>query len=143
MMKQWLGDGIRVISQQGQDLGNIMLNALCNHLRKGSRILLIGADCPSLKAEILQKAFTSLESHDLVLGPAHDGGYYLIGVNGDIQHDQIHILFEGIGWGGDQVLAQTLGKAKLLALSHYLLPQLHDIDRPEDLEHFHYHSNPE
>jgi hypothetical protein len=78
--------------------------------------------------EILLQAFEKLEQNDLVLGPAEDGGYYLIGLRRSIPE-----LFRGINWGTAEVLEKTVAIASYLDLAISYLPQLPDLDRPEDL----------
>jgi rSAM/selenodomain-associated transferase 1 len=90
--------------------------------------VVIGCDCPDLTGAHLAAAFQHLTTHDLVLGPAHDGGYYLLGLKAPYPE-----LFQDIAWGTAQVLAQTLAKAEALGLTTALLPTLRDLDRPEDL----------
>mgnify|MGYP005842870837 CR=1 FL=1 len=111
------------------DLGQRLLAALQDSLAAGLRpVVIIGSDCPGLSPAILTTAFARLQDHDLVLGPAVDGGYYLIGLNA--LHPE---LFQQISWGTDQVLTQTMQKAQKLGLLTALLPTLRDIDRPADL----------
>ncbi len=111
------------------DLGTRLLAALTDSLAAGPQpVVIIGSDCPELSPRILSAAFALLLDHDLVLGPALDGGYYLIGLNA--LHPE---LFQGIPWGSEQVLAATLSRARQLGLKIHLLPTLRDIDRPEDL----------
>ena len=115
--------------QNAGDLGARMLAALKDSLAAGQRpVVIIGSDCPALSPAILEAAMARLQDHDLVLGPAVDGGYYLIGLKD--YHPQ---LFMDIPWGTAQVLAQTLQAAQQSGLSTALLPILRDIDRPEDL----------
>jgi rSAM/selenodomain-associated transferase 1 len=90
--------------------------------------VLIGSDCPELNAPLMAEAFQLLRQHDLVLGPALDGGYYLIGVRRLIPE-----LFTGIPWSTAEVLQQTLSIAQQLGLTVAKLPLLSDVDRPEDL----------
>ncbi len=90
----------------------------------------IGTDVPTLSTSLLHQADNNLEDHDLVLGPAADGGYYLIGLK-VFQPE----LFTHIDWGTEHVLRQTLQIAAKLELRIATLPRLNDIDRPEDL-HF-------
>lgn len=92
------------------------------------KVVVIGTDCPGLTAEILASAFRGLESTDVVLGPATDGGYYLIGLR-----KPIFQIFSGVAWGTDAVLHQTLEITERLGLSVRLLAPLSDIDRPEDV----------
>ncbi|MEQ8958458.1 MAG: glycosyltransferase, partial [Coleofasciculus sp. C2-GNP5-27] len=89
---------------------------------------IIGTDCPDLNPQIMAEAFKFLETQDLVLGPAQDGGYYLIGLRRSIPE-----LFVGINWGTSQVRQQTIEIADNLGLAIAFEPMLNDIDRPEDL----------
>ena len=91
-------------------------------------VVLIGTDCPDLNAQLIAEAFQALGEHDLVLGPAIDGGYYLIGLRRLIPE-----LFTGIPWSTSAVLRQTLRIAQKLELAVAQLPLLSDVDRPEDL----------
>ena len=93
------------------------------------RGLIVGTDTPTLPLERYQQALAALESHDLVLGPALDGGYYLIGL-----HRSIPDLFTGIPWSTDQVLTLTQEKAGVLGLKTALLESWRDIDTTSDLE---------
>lgn len=92
------------------------------------RVVIIGTDCPGLTAELMERAFEELESADVVLGPATDGGYYLVG----LREPNVQ-LFSRVAWGTDAVLDQTLTIAKQLKLSIRLLATLQDVDRPEDI----------
>jgi hypothetical protein len=92
------------------------------------KVVIIGTDCPGLNFQILTQAFEATHTLDLVLGPAIDGGYYLIGLRRFIPE-----LFINIDWGSSQVLHQTVEIANQLNLSYHYLPQLADVDRPEDL----------
>ncbi|NJN75290.1 MAG: glycosyltransferase [Synechococcaceae cyanobacterium RL_1_2] len=130
-MATWLGEeGHQVYRRQiDGDLGIKMNHAFGTTLRdRGDRTIIIGTDCPSLTVEILISGFTALEHHDGVLGPAWDGGYYLIG----LQQPQPE-LFCGIAWGTEQVKQQTLAIVTQLNLNFALLEPLPDIDRPTDL----------
>lgn len=138
-MAAWLGRNCTFCIQQGRDLGQRMEHAFAQTVQQGAeRILLIGSDCPDITADIITSGLEKLNSHDLVLGPAADGGYYLIGLHA--AGNKNAILFNSINWGTDQVLEQTLTQAKKGGLSYTLLPQLHDIDRPEDLVYFNHHT---
>ena len=92
------------------------------------RVVLTGIDCPDLKVELMVDAFQALNKHDLVLGPATDGGYYLIGLNYLLSE-----LFIGISLSTEKVLEQTKNISQKLELAIAYLPILSDIDRPEDL----------
>ncbi len=118
--------------QVGGDLGERMRNAFVAHLESGiEKVVLIGTDCPSLEGIHLIQAFEALEHSDLVLGPARDGGYYLIGMK-----RRADFLFEGITWSSELVLSQTLTLAAEQGLHSSLLPILEDIDSPEDWERY-------
>ena len=95
--------------------------------------VLVGTDCPGLNAQTLEEAFEKVRREGLVLGPATDGGYYLIGLGRKISQDAIGRLFSGIAWGKEEVLSQTMKIAHGLGLSVTLVERLHDVDRPEDL----------
>jgi rSAM/selenodomain-associated transferase 1 len=116
--------------QKGGDLGVRMLNAFENALRRHRAVVLIGTDCPALKPADLRRAARLLRGAcDAVLAPAEDGGYALIGLKRARK-----AIFEGIDWGGDAVLRQTLAKIRLLDFNCRLLRTVWDLDRPEDLE---------
>ncbi|WP_160168085.1 TIGR04282 family arsenosugar biosynthesis glycosyltransferase [Rhodopirellula sallentina] len=105
--------------------------------------VLIGADCPLLSQDEMDQAWKSLETHDLVLGPADDGGYYLIGLRGSadleksrtsgVTQESLAGLFEGIAWSTPDVFEQTLAAAERSSLSVGILPTRHDVDTAEDL----------
>lgn len=99
-------------------------------------VVIVGADCPALSAEIIEQSLKKLYQNDLVLGPAHDGGYYLIGLS-----QPIPSLFYDIPWGTAQVLNKTLAYAKKTNVTFSLLEPLADVDRPEDIHHFRHHSH--
>lgn len=123
----WLGDDLHYRPQVAGDLGQRMAGALAT---AGLPALLMGSDCPGLSVATLQHAVRALADHEVVLGPAADGGYYLIGLA------RLHReLFDGLPWGTDQVLAQTLAVSRRLGLQTELLEVLPDIDRPADLRH--------
>jgi rSAM/selenodomain-associated transferase 1 len=121
--------------QQGQDLGERMANAFARTFESGmDKVVLIGTDCPTLQPQHLLQAFDALINSDLVLGPATDGGYYLIGMK-----DGAAYLFEGIEWSTSQVLSQTLQVASQHGLTTTLLPELDDIDTQEDWQRYSSH----
>ena len=115
--------------QQGEDLGARMHDALCRAFQQGyEAVLLTGSDLPELEAECLEKAFTALETTDVVLGPTSDGGYYLIGMKAPCRR-----VFEGHRYGGATVLGSTLAAIDAACLTAALAPTLDDVDTPEDL----------
>ncbi|MEG4280936.1 TIGR04282 family arsenosugar biosynthesis glycosyltransferase [Microcoleus sp. MON1_C1] len=129
LMQDWLGSDIICQNQIDGDLGARMTAAFEKSFNSGvEKTAIIGTDCPDLKAEIMAQAFEKLSQHDLVLGPAQDGGYYLIGLRRSIPE-----LFAGIHWGTSQVFACTRAIAQKLDLNIAYLPTLADIDLPEDL----------
>lgn len=114
--------------QQGSDLGERMAFALADGLSRASKVILIGTDLPSLDVSYVETAIDALDLHEVVLGPAVDGGYGLIGVSGSVP-----AIFSGIAWGGPAVLAETCRKLNELRCRYRLLPLIWDVDTPEDL----------
>jgi uncharacterized protein len=128
-MSHWLGDGARFRPQGAGDLGERMAGALEESFHAGSRAtVIIGSDCPGLSPDVIAAAFTRLAESPVVLGPATDGGYYLIGLGRPMPE-----LFRGIPWGTERVLADTLAVLQRRGCEPALLDPLEDIDRPEDL----------
>jgi len=118
--------------QQGADIGERMGNAMESSFAEGAeKVVLVGGDCPGVYPALFDRAFQLLATHDLVLGPAFDGGYYLIGLRRPSPK-----LFEGIAWSTETVLSQTLHKASALGLRYTLVDRLHDVDTVEDLQHY-------
>jgi rSAM/selenodomain-associated transferase 1 len=114
--------------QRGEDLGERMYNALVAGLERFERVVLVGSDCPGIDTAYLELALGGLDQADLVLGPATDGGYVLIGAK-KVSRE----LFEGIPWGSSSVLAETVRRLGRMNWAWSTLPPLADIDRPEDL----------
>ena len=130
LMRQWLGNDVSYCVQAEGDLGVKMQSAMKDlFARKKQRVVIIGIDCPSINTAILETAFESLKNHDLVLGEAEDGGYYLIGLSKLVAE-----MFVGINWGSDRVFADSCAIARSLDLTTAYLPILRDLDRPEDLD---------
>ena len=130
LMEKWLGGDLIFREQIKGDLGVKMQAAFAEAFEVANHsVVIIGIDCPNLNELILKEAFSACENHDLVMGPATDGGYYLIGLN-----YLINELFININWGTSEVLRTTKNIAKQLSLKVYYLPVLQDIDRPEDLQ---------
>jgi rSAM/selenodomain-associated transferase 1 len=128
-IRQWLGSDIPFFHQGGGDLGARMARAFQEAFQAGmGRVTLVGTDCPGLTGRLIQKSFAVLKHSDVVLGPADDGGYYLIGLRRVIPQ-----LFAEIPWGTDRVLQKTLRVAEAHQLQLSLLETLADVDRPEDL----------
>lgn len=122
--------GVKLIDQVGDDLGSRMNQAFKTLFAQGYRqVLLIGTDVPTLPFDHFKQALTSLENHDLVLGPALDGGYYLIGLKRLTPE-----LFVDIPWSTDQALRLTQEKAVTLGLTTALLEPWRDVDTVADLQ---------
>ncbi|SFL64755.1 hypothetical protein SAMN05421830_104188 [Desulfomicrobium norvegicum] len=123
------GADLRYTAQQGADLGERMLHALHEALQEGGSAVLIGSDLPDLPGSCLSEAFTALETAQVCLGPATDGGFYLLGLSEPLSKD----IFNGVAWGGELVLKRTLGNCRAHGLVHYLLPPWPDVDTAHDL----------
>ncbi|TAN68212.1 MAG: glycosyltransferase [Methylobacter sp.] len=118
--------------QQGADLGERMSRAFCSALAEYSHALLIGCDCPSLTGQDLEQALTALsQGNEVVLAPAEDGGYVLIGLNRP--HPE---LFDNVPWGTELVLGQTRSRIERYKLRHHELSEQWDLDTPGDLERY-------
>jgi len=128
------------------NLGERMRRAILDAFDAGTeRVIVVGCDCPALSPPIIEQALDSLQQYDLVVGPAVDGGYYLIGLRAPSRmhngNDRFSLVFDDIPWGTDSVLDRTLSNAREGGLSLALLESLADVDRPEDLCHFHNYSD--
>ncbi|MEP6390809.1 MAG: TIGR04282 family arsenosugar biosynthesis glycosyltransferase [Halioglobus sp.] len=133
LFQDLLGLGVSAgFIQQGEDLGERMQTALAVSLDEYDAAVLVGSDCPGLSPQYLQHALLALGEADLVVGPALDGGYVLLAMRREFPW-----LFTQMNWGGDDVLAQTLSRAEMHGINVRLLEPLADIDRPEDLQHWH------
>jgi rSAM/selenodomain-associated transferase 1 len=128
-MRKWLARSVSIRSQGLGDLGVRMARAFHDSFQEGvERVILVGSDCPGLTRDVMSRALSLLNRTDVVIGPARDGGYYLIGLRRDAPD-----LFRDISWGTEDVLEQTMSRIEQLGLSKTLLEELDDIDRPEDL----------
>jgi uncharacterized protein len=119
---------VKLYRQQGKDLGQRMSNAIDSALRRFSSVVLIGTDCPSLTSDDLKLAKQYLLQTNVVLGPAKDGGYYLIGLKENNGH-----IFSGIKWGSKSVFTETCSKIEEVYEDYKLLPMRWDVDVPRDL----------
>ena len=125
---RWLPHERRAPQADG-DLGHRMAHAFARAFAEGAtRAVLIGTDAPGLGRVHVERAFEALREVDLALGPAHDGGYYLIGLTAPRPD-----LFAGIAWSTATVRADTLQRARALGLRHRLLPELRDVDTLADV----------
>lgn len=128
-MRSHVHAGVLLKRQASGDLGQRMLTSARRAFQAGAkRVVLVGTDCPGLTADAVSEAFRRLYDFDVVLGPATDGGYYLIGMRA-LQET----LFRDIAWGTGDVLKNTLQRTAEAALSVHLLEPLSDVDRPKDL----------
>ncbi|MDT8317134.1 MAG: TIGR04282 family arsenosugar biosynthesis glycosyltransferase [bacterium] len=126
---------IKAFNQQGGDLGKKMENAFLYLRDEGYKeIVLIGSDSPTLPVEILNEAFERLKKNELVIGPSFDGGYYLIGISGEVPD-----IFGGIEWGENKVFEETLKKAKDCKVDFSILPFWYDIDTIKELSFMQIH----
>jgi len=116
-------------TQRGADLGDRMSTAFDKTLKKGfDKAVIIGTDCYDLTNAVIEDAFSALENHDVVIGPALDGGYYLLGMKNHYPQ-----LFNEMVWSTDTVFNETLARCNDLNLRYFLLPVLSDIDNEKDL----------
>ena len=122
--------GVTLHEQRGDDLGERMAYAAAEALQRHRHLVLLGVDCPALTGSMLEQALRWLMLEvDLVLGPAEDGGYCLLGLNRTAD-----CLFHGIPWGTDAVAETTRGCLRDMGWAWRELPLLWDLDRPEDLQ---------
>lgn len=126
--------GLQLAPQSEGGLGERMAAALDEALLSHARAVLIGSDCPVLEPSDLEAAFASLDAADLVLSPAEDGGYALIGASRPGLP-----VFDGVAWGTDQVLPQTLARAAAAGLRIRQLRTLWDVDTLKDWERWRAH----
>jgi rSAM/selenodomain-associated transferase 1 len=113
-------------------LGHRLHMAFAESFKRGAQtVVIIGSDCPSITPEDVHVAGTALLAHDIVVGPARDGGYWLIG----LRRPQPE-LFEGISWGTDRVFADTVDRARDAGLSVKVLHELEDVDTEEEWRRF-------
>jgi len=126
----WIPSSMLCRPQIKGSLGERLAHSFASSFSEGrARVIIVGSDCPFITPEILADGFDLLLDNDLVIGPAHDGGYYLIGLSKPEQ-----LLWTDIDWGTEKVLQQTIEIARNRGLKLALLPSLADIDRPEDLQ---------
>jgi rSAM/selenodomain-associated transferase 2/rSAM/selenodomain-associated transferase 1 len=134
LMRRWLGSEFEYASQGDGDLGIRMQRALEDAFKSGAAsAVIVGTDIPDLTAEVVKKAFAVLKQKEMVLGPANDGGYYLIGFEKTTFSQSAEDFFFGVPWGRDDVLKKTIKIAMNLGVDYSLLDKLDDVDRPEDL----------
>lgn len=124
----WLGDDIALVEQVEGGLTERLIDAGRDHPH-----IFFGADTPDLSVEHVRGAIDALAKYDVVIGPANDGGYYLIGMRRARPE-----LLRDMSWSTADVTPETLRRCEALGLSVALLPMLADCDRPEDLDRWPY-----
>ncbi|MCI5080817.1 MAG: TIGR04282 family arsenosugar biosynthesis glycosyltransferase, partial [Saprospiraceae bacterium] len=127
----WSEEDFQKYIQYGEILGERMYYAFEDALAVHDKAVIIGSDCASLTPEIVAEAFDMLDRFNFVVGPATDGGYYLLGM----KRLQVEV-FQQIPWSTDKVLEETLARIDSLGKSVYKLPELSDIDYEEDWKKF-------
>ncbi|MEM1328276.1 MAG: TIGR04282 family arsenosugar biosynthesis glycosyltransferase [Bacteroidota bacterium] len=123
----WSNTHFQKKMQTAGDLGNRMQAAFQTAFTKNDKVVIIGSDCADLSADLVEQAFRALDTHDFVIGPATDGGYYLLGMNAF--HPEV---FANIEWSSEKVLPDTLSIIKTNDWNVHLLPALTDIDHWAD-----------
>ena len=134
LLMEWLGEGYQYFPQKGADIGERMAAAFLEAFAGGHmRVVLLGSDFPDLPQAFLEESLGALNTHDAVIGPAMDGGYYLVGFRREMFIQQ---AFEGMDWSTEGVFRQTLSILKAHQRRVYVLPVWNDIDTIEDLRQF-------
>ncbi|MEX2191747.1 MAG: TIGR04282 family arsenosugar biosynthesis glycosyltransferase [Bacteroidota bacterium] len=130
LAERWPPPSYSCVPQHGRDLGERLSNASAFAFERGfHRCIITGTDVPDVSGDLIKNAIDSLETVDLVIGPARDGGYYLLGTRTHMPE-----VFQDIAWSCDTVLADTLRSARRLGMSSILLPELVDLDTEGDLQ---------
>ena len=124
----WEAPGFSKALQPTGDLGVKMATSFQANLKDSEKVVIIGSDCPDITQEHLEEAFAALDHHDFVIGPAKDGGYYLLGMKNFLAE-----VFTNKSWSTDQVLQETIQTLEKHGLTYYQLPMLNDIDNYADL----------
>ena len=123
-IQPWLHAGWLTRAQGNGDLGARLANTFTAAFAEGAqRVVIIGSDCPTVTVDDIEQAWAALRTHDMVLGPATDGGYWLIGLRAPQPG-----LFEGISWSSEKVLIETLARARAAGLSVQQLREQTDVD---------------
>jgi len=135
LMRNWLGPDFIYRPQGSGDIGIRMKQSFEDAFRAGAdTAVIIGTDIPELSRAIIENAFNDLTQKEMVLGPAKDGGYYLIGLKRNSPAPAVRELFTAIQWKAGNVLEQTTRIAEHSGMRFSLLQVLEDVDRPEDLK---------
>jgi rSAM/selenodomain-associated transferase 1 len=127
-MRRWLGDDLTCVEQCNGDLGARLATAVAERFFLGARrVVVVGTDCPTVDADTVARALAALETHDVVFGPATDGGYYLVGMR-----TAQPALFADVPWSSAHTLAVTLERARDAGLRVLLLEEMRDVDTAAD-----------
>lgn len=125
-------NGYEKYQQTGDDLGQRMYQAFQERFRAGAtRVVIIGSDCLEITINHLKDAFKALHTHEVVIGPATDGGYYLLGMS-----RLLPFVFENKPWSQPELFAKTITDLEEQTISYFLLEQLSDIDEWIDYERY-------
>jgi uncharacterized protein len=128
-VRAWLDGSARYLPQADGDLGMRMEDAFARAFADGGeQVVIVGSDLPELRASLLRRAFELLDAHPAVVGPARDGGYYLLGLTRPVDS-----IFRGMEWSTPHVLAETLERFRAAGIHPPLLEELADVDEVEDL----------
>lgn len=128
---EWLGGDYDYLPQDGQDLGERMAKGLTRVFSEGyDKAIIIGSDSPDLPGDIIEIGLSSLCSNDVVIGPSHDGGYYLIGFD---KEGFLSEVFRGIAWSSATVFKMTIDIIGKAGLKVFVLPEWRDVDTLDDL----------
>ncbi len=131
-MINWIGKDYRYHVQEGNDLGDRIKNSFIKSFSDGyENVILIGSDSPDLPTGFIKKSFEFLSLNDVVIGPAIDGGYYLVGFRTDTF---VPYIFDGVKWSSGSEFRDTMNKLEEIRAVVQLLPEWYDIDRYEDLK---------
>ena len=126
---RFVGDEVQVVAQRGEGLAAGLTSVFAHFAASGQRrIVAFNSDSPHLPVSVLEKAFDALSAHDVVVGPTHDGGYYLVGAKRIYPE-----LFNGEGMGTTSALDVLLARARALKLSLSFTDPFYDIDLEADL----------
>ena len=129
LMHSWLGPDHLYFPQPEGDLGHRMAKAAQDAFGRGAdSVIILGGDCPYVTPDLIRMAAGELEKHEVVIGPAMDGGYYLLGLNRPEPR-----LFEDIAWSTESVFPVTLERIKEKGLTVKILPTLEDVDDLQSL----------
>ena len=134
LMRAWLGDALSYRPQGNGDIGRRMARAFRDAMDRGdTSIVVIGADIPEMTTALLNRAFEMIQNDTIALGPASDGGYYLIGLSSRVIDRKMPDLFSDMAWGTAAVLPETCRRLQRGGFDYTLLETLDDVDRPADL----------